>query len=107
MAIFMSGGKHKAKKIKVSITGSADNMASYYVEFNGTRYTRATTIDANVGDSITFSVSLGSVVINGNTVATGLYNQATYNWTIPNVSNVSITFVDQGNGRHGFSVVTS
>lgn len=86
----------------VNISGTGD--ANYcYAQVNGTKYTRAASNITLTSNTIVFEIygngsPPGSVTIDGNTVLTSDFGNATYSWTVPsNVTEISIVLADKSN----------
>lgn len=87
----------------VNISGTGD--ASYcYAQVNGTKYTKAASNITLTSNTIVFEIygngsgSLGKVTIDGATVVTSDFGNATYSWTVPSdVIEISIVLADKNN----------
>ena len=89
--------------IPVTITG-AGNTSYAYATVNGTKYTAATELAVQAGDTITFGcgssdISTENITIDGTIVATASNSKQSYTWTVPSdIAKITITLYYSNSG---------
>ena len=114
--IGIDGVARKFWQSVIPLTTSGEGRALYCrFTYNGTRYyTGGQTLEVNAGETIDFSAygystaNPGTITIDGAVVASATSkNYATYTWTIPSVSTITVNFAYSSSYSSGTITVTT